>query len=160
MIIIVTGSVGTGKSVISKALARKLGYKYLNINDLIKKNKLYIKYNKKLDTHEVNVKKLKMFFIKLIRSAKNNLILDSHLSHYIPRKYVDYCVVCKCGLKLLKKRLEARKYINAKIRENLDSEIFDVCLVEALENKHNVILIDTTTTSVNECIKEIIKKIK
>ena len=60
----------------------------------------------------------------------------------------------------MKKRLNLRKYNKAKIRENLDSEIFDVCLVEALENKHEVIVIDTSSKSIGVCVDEITKKIK
>ena len=46
--------------------------------------------------------------------------------------------------KNIKRRLEKRKYNKEKIRENIDCEIFDVCLTDALENKHKVIVIDTT----------------
>ena len=72
------------------------------------------------------------------------MVIDSHLSHYLDKKYVDLCVVVKCDIKVLKKRLEKKKYSKAKIRENLDSEILDVCLVEALENGHKIKVIDTT----------------
>ena len=115
---------------------------------------------KKLDTYEVDISKLNAFLIKLINSSKKGLVIDSHLSHYLPEKNVDYCVVCKCDLSILKKRLNLRKYNKAKIRENLDSEIFDVCLVEALENKHEVIVIDTSSKSIGVCVDEITKKIK
>ena len=47
-------------------------------------------------------------------------------------------------VKGIKKRLVKRKYSKEKIRENLDAEILDVCLVEALENKHKVKVVDTT----------------
>jgi adenylate kinase len=62
----------------------------------------------------------------------------------LPSKYVDLCYVTKCDLKTLKKRLEKRRYSKEKIRENLDAEILDVCLIEALENKHKVKVINTT----------------
>ncbi len=159
MIIIVTGSVGTGKSVIAKELARNLKFQYIDLNKLIKKDNLQSRYLRKLDTYEVDVKKLNKFLIKLIKTSKRNLILDSHLSHYLPSKYVNYCVVCKTELKTLKKRLEKRKYTKIKIRENLNAEIFDVCLVEALENKHRLIVVDTSKKTVNQCAKEIIKRI-
>ena len=159
MIIIVTGSVCTGKTTIAKFLAKKLKLKYIDVNRLIKENKLYESYNKKFQSYEVDVKKLNKFFIKLIKN-KNNLILDSHMSHYLPKKCVDYCVICKCELKELKKRLKFRKYSEDKIRENLDAEIFEVCQIEALENKHNVIVVDTTKKNFNKSLNEIIKKIK
>ena len=43
------------------------------------------------------------------------------------------------------------------MRENLDAEIFDVCLNEAKENKHKVIVVDTTK-GIN--MKKILNKIK
>jgi broad-specificity NMP kinase len=46
-------------------------------------------------------------------------------------------------LKKLKKRLEKRNYSKSKIRENLDAEIFDVCLVEAKEKGHKIKVIET-----------------
>jgi len=74
------------------------------------------------------------------------------LAHYIPKKYVDFCVVTKCDLKVLKKRLEKRKYPESKVRENIDAEIFDICLMEAIEAKHNLIILDTTKTKLEELV--------
>ena len=78
------------------------------------------------------------------KNTKNGIIIDSHLSHYLPKRHVDVCIVTKCGLNELEKRLKSKKYSKDKIRENLDSEIFDVCLNEAKENKHKTFVIDTT----------------
>ena len=82
--------------------------------------------------------------IEIIEKSKKDLVIDSHLSHYLPKKYVDLCVVTKCDLKVLKKRLEKRKYSKEKIRENLDVEIFDICLNEAKEKGHKVKVVDTS----------------
>ena len=71
-------------------------------------------------------------------------MIDSHLSHYLPPKYVSLCIVTKCELKNLEKRLKKRGYVQTKIRENLDCEIFDICLNEAKENKHKIKIVDTT----------------
>src|SRR3989339_1878438 len=143
MIICISGSVGTGKTTIAKSLAQKLKFKCVDINMLIKKNKIYSGYNKKLETYEVDVKKLNKFLVLYIK-GKDNLILDSHLSHYLNKKFIDYCIICKCDLKELKKRLEKRKYSKEKIRENLDAEIFDICRTEAEQKGHRIKVIDTT----------------
>lgn len=159
MIIIVTGCVGTGKTILSKELSKRLKIKYLDVNKIILKNKLREKYIKKLNTYEVDTKKLNKFLIKEIKNEKN-LIIDSHLSHYLPNKYVDYCIVCETELKDLKKRLKNRKYSEKKIKENLESQIFDVCLIDSSEIGHNIIKVDTTINNIEKCINEIIKKIK
>lgn len=143
--IIVTGTPGTGKTSLAKKLSKKLSYDYIDVNRIIKQNKLKEGYDRKKKCYIIDTKKLTKSLTKIIKNAANNLIIDSHLSHYLPKKHVDLCIVTKCNLKQLKKRLESKKgYPKAKVRENLDCEIFDICLNEAREAGHKVIVIDTT----------------
>ncbi|MBW2984866.1 AAA family ATPase [Candidatus Woesearchaeota archaeon] len=143
--IIVTGTPGTGKTALAKKLSKKLGYAYIDVNKIIKDNKLKEGYDRKKKCYIVDTKKLTESLIETIKKATNDLIIDSHLSHYLPKKHVDLCIVTKCGLKELKKRLEKKKkYPKSKVRENLDCEIFDICLNEAREIGHKVIVINTT----------------
>ena len=143
-VIIVSGSVASGKTTLAKLISKRHHAIYVNVNSLIKEFKLYSSYNKKFKAYNVDTNKLNKFLINLIKNSKNSLVLDSHLTHYLPSKYVDICYITKCNLKELKKRLLKRKYSKEKIRENLDAEILDICLMEALENKHRVKVIDTT----------------
>ena len=164
--IIVTGTPGTGKTALSKKLAKTLNLHYLDVNSIIKKYNLSEGYDRKRKTKIIDTKKLNSAIIREINNynknsnnintskkpAKNNkkiktpsgIIIDSHLSHYLPEKYVDLCIVTKCTLKTLEKRLKKKKYGKNKVRENLDAEIFDICLNEAKENKHNLLIVDTT----------------
>ncbi|MEK6934559.1 MAG: AAA family ATPase, partial [Nanoarchaeota archaeon] len=122
MIIIITGTSGSGKTKVAREIAKKYKLKYVDVGSLIIKNKLYDKYDRKFKSYIVDERKLNRFLIKLIKKEKN-LVLDSHLSHYLDKKYVDLCIVTKCDLKILKKRLEKRKYSKEKIKENLEAEI-------------------------------------
>ena len=146
-VIIVTGTPGTGKTVVAKRTARQKGCKYVDVNKLIKEKKIYDSYDRKRKAFDVDTKKLNKFLIKLILEEKTKkikcLVLDSHLTHYLPSRYVDLCIVTKTGLKKLKKRLEKRNYSKQKVRENLDAEIFDVCLNEAKEEGHRIKIIKT-----------------
>ncbi|MBS3149540.1 AAA family ATPase [Candidatus Woesearchaeota archaeon] len=155
-IIIVTGTPCTGKTTIAKKIASLLKFKYIDVNRLIKTNKIHDKYDKKSDSLIVDIKKLNRILETLIKKSKQNLIIDSHLSHYLPNKIINLCIVTKCDIKILKKRLKKRKYNEEKIRENLDSEILDICLNEAIENNHNIIIMDTSR-KIN--YKELIKNI-
>ncbi len=171
-VIAVTGTPSTGKTTLSKELAKKLNFQYIDVNETIKKYKLSEGYDKKRKTKIVDVKKLNRALIREINNFKNTIkknsikrisptkfnkiksiknkkikrgvIIDSHLSHYLSKKYVDLCIVTKCDLNVLKKRLKKKKYNKAKIRENLDAEIFDICLNEAKEGRYKVIVLDTT----------------
>jgi len=112
-----------------------------NYKKLVIRNNSKIKKSIKNNINNFNIKKqLK----NIINRLSNGIIIDSHLSHYLPNKYVDLCIVLKCDLRQLKNRLKEKKYSKEKIRENLNAEIFDVCLNEAKEFKHKLIIVDTT----------------
>ena len=147
-IIIVTGTPGTGKTRIAKSLSKLFNYVYIGVNKIINKNKnIVVGYDRKRKSKIVDEKKLSKLLIEYIKEKKegvNGIVIDSHLSHYLPRRYVDLCIVTKCSnLKLLERRLKRRGYSKEKVRENLDSEIFQICYVEAKEAGHNVIVVDT-----------------
>lgn len=161
--IIVTGTPGTGKTQLAKKLASKLNFDYIDVNKMIKKYNISEGYDKKRKTKIVDVAKLNKTLIREISNFKKDkktkgIIIDSHLSHYLPEKYVDLCIVTKCDLKALQERLKKRKYPKEKIRENLDAEIFDICSVEAREKGHNILVIDCTRPiNIKNIIKAIIK---
>jgi len=144
MIVCVTGTPATGKTVVAKKIAKQIKANYIDINKIISKHKLIDGYDKKRKSKIIDIKKLNKVLIDLIKKSKNNLVIDSHLSHYLNKKYVDLCIVTKCDLKVLQERLKKRGYSKDKIRENLDAEIFDICLNEAKEKGHNILVVDTT----------------
>jgi len=147
--ILVTGTPGTGKTILSNKLSKKLNYHYFDVNRFVSKYRLAEGYDKKRKTKIIDVNKLNKKLIEEIKNYKKSkkypgIIIDSHLSHYLPRKHVDLCIVAKCGIKELNKRLKMKKFNKNKIQENLQAEIFDICLNEARERKHNIIIVDTT----------------
>ncbi len=141
-IIIVTGTPGTGKTTLAKSLAQKLGFDYLDLKEVILEHHLDEGFDKERDCVIVDVNKLSPIVIDIIKSNENGLVIDSHLSHFLPKEYVDVAIVCKCELKELKRRLDERGYHEEKVRENLDAEIFDICLNEAKEAGYEVLVYD------------------
>ncbi|MCX8147033.1 MAG: AAA family ATPase [Candidatus Woesearchaeota archaeon] len=147
-VIIVTGTPGTGKTTFAKKFAKEKKYKYIDVNDVIEKNKLKERYDRKRKTYIVDEKKLSRILEKAIKDASKEgkdkgLVIDSHLSHYINPKYVDLCIVTKCNLKELARRLKKKGYSKNKIDENLQCEIFDVCLIDAKERGHRIKIVQT-----------------
>lgn len=146
-VICVTGTPGTGKTAIAKKLAEKYGFHYLDVNKLIARNKMAEGFDEKRKAKIIDTRKLNKALINYIEASKprsKGLIIDSHLSHYLPKKYVNLVIVAKCGIKELNKRLIKRKYSKNKIRENLQAEIFSICHNEAFEAKHKIVVADTT----------------
>ena len=147
-VICITGTPGTGKTALAKQLAKKLNFFYLDVNRLISEKKISEGYDSKRKSKIIDVKKLNKSIIKKLNELKKQniegVIIDSHLSHYLPKKYVSRCIVAKCDIKILNLRLKKRKYSKSKIKENLEAEIFGICHEEAKEMKHKILLIDSS----------------
>lgn len=154
--LVVTGTPGTGKTELSKELAKKLKLKYVDVNTVIKKDKLIESYDKKRDTSVVDERKLAKALVKIIKENKN-LVIDSHMSHEVPRKYVDWCIVTKCDTDVLRKRLKKKGYKEEKIQENIDAEILDICREEAERYGHKIITVNTTKKSPKTIATELSK---
>lgn len=157
-VVIITGTPGTGKTSLAKFLAQALNFKRLSLNQLVDRQKLCEAYDKKNRCRLVDLKKLIPLLIDIIKESKESLIIDSHLSHKIPKEYVDLCLVTKTDLKVLHQRLEKRRYPKQKIRDNLDAEIFDLCLTEAQEAGHKVMIVDTTRKIDKEALVQKVKE--
>ena len=154
MVVVITGSVATGKTTLAHTLSLALGYEYVDVNLLLRENHLG-DYDVRLDSLEVEEDTVVQFLKSLVHDH-SRLVFDSHLSHLLDSSFVELCVVCTCSLPVLKKRLEERDYSPMKVRENLDAEVFEVCLREAEEKRHKILIIDTSISSVDDCVEKIL----
>lgn len=140
--IIVTGTPGCGKTTFAKKFAKDNNFKYIDVKKVISDNELCFADDKHRDCIVVDENVLADKLVELIKNSKVRLVIDSHMSHFISSKYVLKCYVCRCELGVLEKRLKNRRYLASKIKENLESEIMEVCLQEAYDFKHNVVVVD------------------
>ncbi|BAD84527.1 predicted nucleotide kinase, related to CMP and AMP kinases [Thermococcus kodakarensis KOD1] len=152
MIIAVTGTPGVGKTTISKLLAEKLGYEYVNLRDYaLEKGIGEMKENEL----EIDVDELREAFGRDFKGK--NVVADGHLSHFLK---ADLVIVLRANPKLIAERLKERGYGREKLGENVEAELVDVILVEALEENENVIEVDTTGKTPEEVVEEILNLIR
>lgn len=118
-----TGTPGTGKTVLGKRLAGFLGAEYVDVNRLIKQHGLADRKK------EVNLKRLQGV-LKRILSKHENVVVESHLlcEFQLP---CDAVVVLRCNPLVLRERLRRRGYGKKKTRDNALCEALDYCLVNA-----------------------------
>jgi adenylate kinase len=165
MIIIISGTPATGKTTLAKLLHKRLNGPLLDVNILIKDKKIFENFDKHRDCYVIKIQKLNIEVLREIKKVQRKIktdfiLVDSHLSHHLPKKYVDLCIITKCDLKELKRRLSKRNYSSRKVRENIDAEIFDICLNEAKEQGHNTFVINTTKGINKEALSHLLGEIR
>ncbi len=118
MRIIITGSPGTGKSLIAKQLSRQLGVPLVQIRKVAIENLLVGK------RHEVDIRRLTraLSFLK----KEKDFVAEGHLACEM-RLPADFIFVLRTNPDTLKKRLAKRKYPKGKLAENLMAEMLDYC---------------------------------
>lgn len=61
-------------------------------------------------------------------------MVDYHGCDFFPERWFDFVIVLRCNNTILYDRLKARDYSEKKIRNNLECEIFNILLEEAVES--------------------------
>ncbi|NOR84671.1 AAA family ATPase [archaeon] len=153
MKIMVSGTPGTGKTEVSAILAEKLKYQLIKINDFAYDNDLIVGQDEKRGSLLIDTTALE----SLIKKIKEDCVIEGHLAHFLKANIV---FVLRTNPDTLKKRLKKRNWLVDKIDENLEAEILDVCLQEAVDKNKNVYEIDTTKKTPTETMKIILKIIK
>lgn len=151
MIVIVTGTPGTGKTTFAKRYASENDLEYVDGKEVIRKYSLIEKFDPETNADVIDEMKFAEICESIISEAKQkekDLIIDSHLSQFINSKFVNKCFITQCDLKELEGRLKARGYSSKKIKDNLEAEIFKECQLEAQENGHLVEIIDTSNSKI------------
>ncbi|MBR9678805.1 MAG: AAA family ATPase [Nanoarchaeota archaeon] len=154
MRIIFTGTPGTGKTTVSKIVSKKLGLKHVEGSEIIRKKGLREGYDVDLSAVIVDEKNLAREFEKF-----DDCVIDSHLSYFMSSKKVLLCVVLRCDTNKLISRLEERKYSPEKVRENVQSEVMNVCGNDAFERGHVVLEINTSKRSVSDVARIVLEKV-
>jgi adenylate kinase len=156
MIICITGTPKTGKTEVSEALARRLGCRAVHLNDFARERKLFSGYDRKRGVDVVDIGRLGKEISRMAGKGEENLVMESHYSHLLP---CDVIVVLRTGISELRERMDRAGWFPQKTEENIQAEIMEVCLSEALETGRKVIQVDTTRKVPEEAAGEIEKEL-
>lgn len=157
MIVGISGTPGTGKTTIAKIVAKKLNYKLIEMNEIVRDERIYTDYDEFRNSYIVDMEKLNKI-IKRKVGKKKNVIIESHLSHFLD--FLDLLIILRTNPEELRKRLENRNWSKTKILENVHSEIIDVILQESVGRHENIYEIDTSRKDFRGIADEVIKIIK
>lgn len=147
--IAITGTPGTGKTTVTKALADRVDVPIIHLNDEIKRHELWTERDVDRDS-----------LVTDLDAVTHHLgewegMLESHLAHHLE---ADCVIVLRCEPSVLESRLQARGDSDEKARENAESEALDVVLSEAVDEHgpESVYEIDTTDRDPEAVADEIV----
>ncbi|KAG9230323.1 P-loop containing nucleoside triphosphate hydrolase protein [Amylocarpus encephaloides] len=138
--IIITGTPGVGKTTHCEMLAENTGLKHLSVNELVKERGCHDGFDEAFGSLIVDEDKLLDAIEDEVKQG--GCIIDWHACDLFPESWIDLVVVLRVDSTLLYDRLKARNYPEAKLQENLDSEIMEVLLQEARESYAEEIVIE------------------
>jgi adenylate kinase len=149
MIIAVSGTPCTGKTMVAKLLAEKLGYRYVDLNRVAEEKGFYSGFDERRGVRIVNTDLVG----KEIRKMEGDIVLDSHYAHEMDN---DLTVILRTNPKELRERMRKKGWPTPKIEENVQAEIMEICMTEALALGRKIIEIDTTREGPEGIVEEII----
>ncbi len=148
MIIIITGTPGTGKTTTANLLSEKLKYKCIHINDIADEARIGVERGSKI----IDIKKLSK---KIKKIVQGDAIIEGHLSHLLG--IGDVVAVLRTNPKILKQRLLTEGFKGEKLSENVEAEALDACLIESLERHKSVCEIDTSEKAPDAVVEDILR---
>jgi adenylate kinase len=136
MKIALTGTPGTGKTTISNVLKDEFGLKVVDLNKVISAFQYYIGWDDNRNCGVVDLEALG------VHPFEDGLVIEGHISHHLS---VERVIVLRTNPAVLRGRLQEKGFSENKIRENIEAEILDVILIEALGlHGNNVYEVDST----------------
>jgi adenylate kinase len=162
MILLLTGTPGTGKTTISQALAPKLEARLVAVNQLVDQKHLYTGLDPEKHYKIVDIPALLEEMNRISQNYMDSedwLIFEGHLSHYY--QPADLVVVLRASPPLLKERLKKREWKPEKVKENLEAEALDICAWEAGDiHGDHAQEVDTTQSGPEEVVNTILRIIR
>jgi adenylate kinase len=159
-VILITGTPCVGKTTTAKQLATKLNAQYINLTDFAKTYNLILGEDKERNTTIIDEEAMQQKIDETIEASTNaNIVIDGHYASAVtPTQHVAHVFVLRRNPKELKQFMEKRGYSGSKMWENLQAEILDVCLGEAVEvHAGRVCELDVTGKTVDEVVNWILE---
>lgn len=146
--ILLTGTPGVGKSVLREELvlccaepAAVLMMRGLDVGELIKSEVLYDEWDDEMACSVFDENKVMEAIEKMMGcpsssslSEKGGWVVDFHSCWFFPSDWFDLVLLIRTDTDILFDRLVARHYVDRKVQENVQCEIFGVVLEEAIRN--------------------------
>jgi adenylate kinase len=151
--IVLTGTPGTGKTTISKALSKEIHADYLSLTRFVTAKGLFSAIDRQRRTKIVDIERTRKSLRNLIPKG-TMVIVDTHVADSIPRERTRRVIVLRCHPNVLESRLRKKGWSGNKVRENVLAEMLDACYMVAVSyyGAKKVGQLDTSNRTVEKCV--------
>ena len=158
-VIVIAGVPGVGKSTVASAVAERLGCPVIGVSELAVKEGALLGRDEERDTDVVDLPRLKEIITEAVSATEGPIIVEGHYAYdVVPSDLVSRALVLRRAPWVLKEKLRERGYSDEKVQENVEAELLDVPLVEAIEalGPDLVCEADTTGRTPEETVDEVL----
>lgn len=163
LVIVLTGVPGVGKSTVSRMLAERLGGSHIDLSDLAERMGLITGWDEDRVTAMADLEGVRQRLTRIHDASEEPLVVEGHFAaDVVPSEAASFIFVLRRAPWVLKEELEARGYGKGKVEENVEAELLDVCLVDAIEayRPDRICEVDTTGQTLEDVVKEILRIVK
>ena len=158
MLVALTGTPGTGKTTVSQLLQQR-GYTVLNLHHIAIEKQYVMGVDSRRQSQIIDTEKVDAYIRETYASQQTLNFIEGHLSHLLSS--VDKVILWRCHPMILRTRLVRRGWNKKKIEENVEAEILDVILCEAMERhpKDHIFEINASSLTPEEmlsCVQNLI----
>lgn len=155
MRVALSGTPGTGKTSVADFLKNQ-GFAVVHLHQFAKEHYCVVGKEKKRNTQLIDMVKLDKA-IKKHFSGEALVFFDGHIGHLL--RSMEKVILLRCHPKVLEQRLLKKKWNAEKRGENIEAEILDVILCEAVQRhaSQDIFEIDTTKKTAKDVAAIIIR---
>jgi len=160
MLVLIAGTPGVGKTTVAREVAKRLGVTCVNVAELAVNEGLVAGYDSERGAYVIDEEAVRAKLREL--ALRGKAVVDTHVVSAVPPELVEVAVVLRLDPRELERRLKARGYPPSKVLENVQAEILDACLIEAVEafGEERTFEVDASGKSVDEVVEEVLKIVK
>ena len=162
-VVVIAGVPGTGKTTLAKKVAERLECTIICVSELAMREEITVERDTERNTDVVDLPRLKKRVKEEVHTSEGTVIVEGHYAYdVVPENLVSHTIVLRRAPWKLEDELRERGYSEAKIQENVEAELLDVVLIEAIEalGFDTVCEVDTTNRSPGETVYDIVGILK
>lgn len=156
--VVITGTPGTGKTSVAEVVAEKLGAKLVSLNLIAAESGALSTKDYVRDTMLIKTGQLRKALNRLLKESEKDMVVEGHFGELVPKAHVRMAIVLRTNPLVLKDRLRKRGYPAEKVKENIEAELLDACLISAVEAFGEGVVreVDTTEMTPEDAAEQVL----